>query len=141
MERFARNLILTLVAVAAASCASSSDPVPGEGANMGRPMGNPDLILRQEIDETLSAQNAMQLIQSVRPQWLITRGIANLRQATGEEDIVVYMDNARLGYREALRRVPLGGVRYLEFFDARRATQRWGSGHLHGAIFISTQER
>ena len=114
----------------------------GSGGGGGdSPIGNTDIITREEISRTGSAQNAFQLIQTLRPQWLITRGITNLRQAAGEEDIVIYMDNARLGYRDQLRRVPLGGVRYLEFYDARRATQRWGGGHIHGAIFISTRDR
>jgi hypothetical protein len=136
MKRSISNMAFPLAAMVLAGCASGSSGGGGES-----PMGNTDVIAREEIDRTGSAQNAFQLIQSVRPQWLITRGITNLRQAAGEEDIVVYMDNARLGYRDALRRVPLGGVRYLEFFDARRATQRWGGGHIHGAILISTRDR
>jgi hypothetical protein len=67
--------------------------------------------------------------------------LTNLRQAAGEEDIVIYMDNARLGYREELRRVALASVQYVEFFSASAATQRWGGGHLHGAILISTRGR
>jgi len=105
------------------------------------PIGNPDLISREEIQDARSARNAYDLVRNIRPQWLVTRGITNLRQAAGEEDIVVYLDNARLGYREALRRVTLAGVEYLEFFDARRATLRWGGGHIHGAILVSTNQR
>lgn len=136
MKRTQRKLGMPLLAVLLASCAAASTGGSSEG-----PIGDTDVILREEIDRSGSSRNAYELIQAVRPQWLITRGIANLRQAAGEEDIVVYMDNARLGFREELRRVPLGAVRYLEFFDARRATQRWGAGHIHGAVLVSTQER
>lgn len=137
MNRSLRNLIVPLAAVALAACASSSS-VPG--GTPDEPRSDPDMITREEIDRSPGSRNAYELIQSIRPQWLITRGLTNLRQASGAEDIVVYMDNARLGYREELRRVPLGGVRYLQFYDARRATQRWGQGHIHGAIFISTAD-
>jgi len=136
MKRSMSQLGFAWAAMLLAACATGT----GGGASES-PIGNPDIIAREEIDESGGSTNAFQLIQSLRPQWLITRGITNLRQAAGEEDIVVYMDNARLGYRDALRRVPLGGVRYLEFYDARRATQRWGGGHIHGAIFISTRDR
>ena len=108
---------------------------PGIGS--GR-QGDPGVIARDEIDSS-GAQTAYQLVQSVRPQWLITRGITNLAQAAGAEDIVVYLDNARLGDRDTMRRIALGPVRYLRFFRAPEATQRWGGGHLHGAILISTR--
>lgn len=130
----ARNGRALIVGFAALSVACAS------GQGQGARMGDPDLILREEIDES-TAQNVYDLVQRVRPQWLRTRGLTTLRQAAGEEDIVIYMDNARLGYRDALRRVPLAGIAYMEFFSASRATQRWGSGHIHGAILISTQER
>lgn len=117
---------------ALAACVSS-------GAGRER-LGDPDLILREEIDES-SARNAFELVQTARPQWLRLRGMTTLQQASGEQDIVVYLDNARLGFRESMGQVGLAAVQYLQFFDARQATQRWGGGHLNGAIFISTQDR
>jgi hypothetical protein len=103
-------------------------------------MGDPDVITREEIEES-TAVTAYDLVANLRPQWLRTRGISTLAQAAGAEDIVVYMNNARLGFPDAMRRVPLGAVQYLQFFTAREATHRWGAGHLHGAILISTQRR
>jgi hypothetical protein len=103
-------------------------------------LGDPDVITREEIEESTAA-TAYDLVLNLRSQWLRTRGISTLAQAAGAEDIVVYMDNARLGSRDAMRRVPLGAVQYLQFFSAREATHRWGAGHLHGAILISTQRR
>ena len=135
MGRFTRRwfgTLLPLLVSAAASCATS-------GAQSST-LGDVDFITRDEIQAS-PARNAYDLVQSLRPQWFRTRGMTNIRQAAGEEDIVIYMDNARLGERDALQRVPLGNVEYLQFFTAREATQRWGGGHLHGAILISTQSR
>jgi len=129
----ARGLILAFCLMVLSSCAS--------GGSRGTPLSDPDIIDRDEIAESRSASNAYSLIQSIRPLWFQTRGLTNLRQAAGEEDIVVYMDNARLGDRETLRRVTLGSIEYMQFFTAREATQRWGGGHLHGAILVSTQQR
>ena len=103
-------------------------------------MGDPGVLTRDEIGAN-SARTVYELVQSLRPQWLITRGLTNLRQAAGEENIVSYLDNARLGAPDSMRRVTLGSVQYLRFFTAPEATQRWGGGHLHGAILISTQSR
>ena len=125
-------LLMTLLV----SCVASAS-APGAGS--GR-LGDPNLLTRDEIDGS-SARTAYELVQSERPQWLVTRGLTNLAQAVGAEDIVIYLDNARLGNRETMRRVTLGAVQYLRFFRAPEATQRWGGGHLHGAILISTRNR
>lgn len=125
-------LALPLLITAVCSCAS-----PGGSPS---PLGDPDVITREEIEESTAA-TAYDLVLNERPQWLRTRGISTLAQAAGQEDIVVYLNNARLGFRDAMRRVSLGAVQYLQFFDAREATYRWGAGHLHGAILISTQRR
>ena len=107
------------------------------GVGSGR-TGDLNIIPRDEI-VTSNATTAYQLVQSLRPQWLVGRGITTLAQAAGAEDIVIYLDNARLGNRETMRRIALGPVQYLRFFRAPEATQRWGGGHLHGAILISTR--
>jgi len=125
-------LVLPALYMAGSSCASAGAPASRHG--------DPAVITREEIEESTAA-TAYDLVLNLRPQWLRTRGISTLAQAAGEEDIVIYMDNARLGSRDAMRQVPLGAVQYLRFFTAREATQRWGAGHLHGAILISTQRR
>ena len=125
-------LALTLLATVVSSCRSAGAPASQ--------LGDSDIITREEIEESTAA-TAYDLVLNLRPQWLRTRGISTLAQAAGEEDIIVYMNNARLGFRDAMRQVPLGAVQYLQFFSAREATHRWGAGHLHGAILISTQRR
>ncbi len=109
------------------------------GAEIAR-LGDPDVLTRDEIDDS-SARTAYELVESLRPQWLRTRGLTNLAQAAGAESIVIYLDNARLGAPNSMRGVALGNVQYLRFFTAPEATQRWGGGHLHGAILISTGSR
>ncbi|NIP78513.1 MAG: hypothetical protein GWM90_04650 [Gemmatimonadetes bacterium] len=126
--RYAPGLLIVLTVTACAAAA------PGDRAPDRR-----HLISRAEIEES-GARSAWELVESLRPQWLWKRGLQNLSEATGNETLVVYMDNARLGPPETLRRITLGSVRYLEYFDARRATHRWGSGHLQGAILVSTQD-
>ncbi len=115
------------------SCAA-----PGAGGSSRR--GDPSVITRDEIDAS-GATVAYDLVQSLRPQWIITRGLTNMAHAGGTDGIRVYMDNARLGLPASMREVTLGSVQYLRFFTATEATQRWGTGHLHGAILISTQSR
>ena len=123
--------VLTLLTTLLVSCAAP-------GAQIA-PLGDPDVLTRDEIDDS-SARTAYELVQSLRPQWLITRGQRSLQQPA-EASIVIYLDNARLGAPDSMQGVALGAVRYLRFFSAPEATLRWGGGHVYGAILISTQNR
>ena len=131
------SIFANLSLVILAACGTSGSQVPGGGAQR---MGDPDFILREEIDRS-TARSAHELVRNHRPQWLQTRGITTFRQAAGQDGIKVYMDNARLENVDAMRRVTLSSIVYLRFFTASEATQRWGGGHLNGAILLSTQPR
>jgi len=96
---------------------------------------NPDLITRAEIDRE-SPSSAYDLVQNLRPIWLRERGAVSF---TEETDIVVYLDGSRLGGRQELRNVYTQNIESLEFLDARKATNRFGSGHVNGAILIRTR--
>ena len=136
MRKTRSTPIVPVLMTLLASCAA-----PSFGGDGVTPRGDPDVITREEMDEN-SAGTAYALVQTLRPQWLQTRGFTNVRQAAGAGGIAVYMDNARLGDGvNEMRRVALAAVQYLQFFDAREATLRWGGGHVNGAILISTRNR
>ncbi|HYJ80771.1 MAG TPA: hypothetical protein VEW03_14245 [Longimicrobiaceae bacterium] len=123
---------------------------------LSQPGTERNLITLQEIQGLVGrAQNAMDLIQSLRPQWLQVRGVASSRETgraevvgrdqvvvtdPGQATIKVYLDNALLGSVDALRQVPIASIREARFLDPAAATYRWGAGHLHGAILISFAE-
>ena len=96
---------------------------------------DPDRISRVEIDE-VGPTSAYDLIQKLRPLWLRKRGPTSFTQ---EGDVVVYLDGTRLGERESLRTVATANLESLEFIDAGRATNRFGSGHVYGAILLRTR--
>jgi hypothetical protein len=93
-----------------------------------------DVIARQEI-VAAHVQNVYELVERLHPHWLRKRGVNQMRN---DGDIVVYLDNARLGGPESLRGIHVGGVSSVRFFDAGRAQYRFGVGHTHGAILVST---
>jgi hypothetical protein len=130
-----------------AGCAPAAT---GSGADRG----DRNVITRTEI-EASPATTAFDLIQSRRPTWFRGRGSQSFREQgqlagqemrgastviPGELTIVTYFDNAKLGDINELRKVPLTNVRSIRFLDAAAATQRWGGGHSHGAILLSTNE-
>lgn len=93
------------------------------------------------------------LIKSLRPGWLSARGSATLRTGTAKDDfgnaavvgvqpvIVIYVDNMRHGAHDVLRSMSTEDVDSIERLDAMSATQRFGTGHEHGAIVIRRRVR
>lgn len=111
-----------------------------------------DYITLDQI-ESSGGITAYDVVQSLRPTWLQTRGTMHIHETgvgvvdeasrsvaviPGSTTIKVYMDNAQVGGVEALRQVPVTSVRAIRWYDAAEATLRWGSGHTHGAIQVES---
>jgi hypothetical protein len=116
-----------LVAVVLGACATGA---PGTATS-----GTGNVITREDLDD-LQRLNLYQAVQRLRPQWLQTRGMDSFEQ---DNEVVVYVDNNRMGGPEELRRlnpIEVGEVRYL---DSRQATTQFGRGHPSGAILVFTE--
>lgn len=124
-------------------------PSPG-GPSRPAPDGR-NVITLAEIREA-SANNVYELIQIRRRNWLNERGVDAFRETPrgeqvgravvvtkGDDAIIVYLDNARLGGPERLREVPTAGIASIQYFDPTQATFKYGAGHSHGAILVSTK--
>jgi hypothetical protein len=80
--------------------------------------------------------NAYELVRTLHPMWLRKRGSHSIKY---DGDIVVYLDNARLGGPEALRQIETISITSIRYYDPGAANYRFGSGHDHGVIQVSTQ--
>jgi hypothetical protein len=109
-----------------------------------------ELILRDEL-EASSASNVFEAVQSLRPNWLVIRGVHNftetgalsggersLTSTPGAPQIRTYLDWATLGEVEHLRQLPLLDVQSIQFLTPAQAALRFGAGHTHGAIVVLT---
>jgi hypothetical protein len=105
------------------------------GHSPGSPRPNATVITQAEIVDAGSS-DAYLLVQKLRPVWLQKRGSTSFSQ---EGDIVVYLDATSLGGRETLRNITTDEIESIQFLDARRATLRFGSGHVNGAIVITAR--
>lgn len=94
-----------------------------------------DRITRAEIEEA-GPSSAYDLIQKLRPMWLRWRGSTSFTQET---DVKVYLDSTPMGERAALREVQTDDIESIQYLDPRRATNRFGAGHVQGAILIMTR--
>src|SRR5438093_1605228 len=60
------------------------------------------------------------------------------RPPAAERDVVVYLDQSRLGRPETLRTIQVNAATAIRHYSASEAEARFGPGHLHGAIQIIT---
>ena len=130
--KVSRTLVALIGLVLVTGCAS------GGSSSTPSVRRNRDLILMDEIQRA-SAGNAYDLVQALRPNWFHTRGEHSISDGSqGLDVLIVYLDNARLGGAQALRQIPVQTLTSIQYFDAKAATYRWGNGHTHGAILVST---
>ncbi len=125
LSRLGLALTLALV-VAPAGCATGG---AGGGASRSGPITLDDI-------HASAARNAYDLVQSLRPQWLRGRGATSLR-STEPSLPVVYVEGIREGSIESLRRLGTDVIARIEFMSAADATNRYGTGHTGGVIFVS----
>lgn len=124
MARFGLAMVLLL---------GCSPPATTGESNNARPDRN--VITLPEI-QAARTDNAYELVRVLHPMWLRKRG-SNSMQYDG--DIVVYLNETRLGGPEALRQVETISITSIRYFDPGAAHYKFGSGHHHGAIQVSTQ--
>ncbi len=101
----------------------------------------PNLITAEEIAERApTAQNAQEIIERLRPQWLRPR--RGVQRASGElytrPQLQVYLDGSRQQGIEVLRTVLREVVKELSFMTGIDATARFGLDHEMGAVMITT---
>lgn len=128
-----RPFMLATVVLIATACASTR-----EGSEEGT---RSDILTRAEIMSTEGARNLHDVVQRLRPRWLIAR--AGDRSIGMETGIVVYQDQAMLGDVDTLRQLGPSAAHELRYLDGPTATSTLpgiGSGrHIAGAIIVVTR--
>jgi hypothetical protein len=130
------SLLAALSLAIAAGCASAPSGTAGATqASTSRSRGSPDRITAEEL-ATLDVQNALQAVQRLRPSFLQNRGGAASSITQGPVDVVVYVDQTRMGGPNTLSQIPISDVKEIIHLNASDATQRYGTGHGSGAIVV-----
>jgi len=124
--------VLATAMVALAACASG-------GAGSSHAKQDPNVISTEEI-ATSSASNAYEVIQRLRPNFLRTRGAVHgtpgATNAMEMVDLVVYLNENRLGGSDQLRQIAATDIQEIRYFNSSEATTKWGTGHSAGAIQV-----
>jgi len=130
------SLLAALTLSVAAACASSPSGTAGASQpSTSRSRGSPDRITAEEL-ATIDVQNALQAVQRLRPSFLQNRGGASSSITQGPVDVVVYVDQTRMGGPNALSQIPISDVKEIVHLSGTDATQRYGTGHGSGAIIV-----
>lgn len=125
MLRFAAPALLGLFLLSGcASHTARSSPDPERF--------NSRVISTEEVQSS-SARNAFELVQLLRPGWLQKKGAYSFRE---DGDIVVYLDDMRVGGPDALRQIETTALSSIRFLDPVTAQARFGLNHNYGAIQV-----
>jgi hypothetical protein len=120
--------LLVLLLATVSACSARTD-----GPRSTR--GSMDRISFEELRDT-RASTALEVVQALRPQWLRQRAPTSF---SSPSEPVVYLDNVPLGGLATLGTISAASVDHLQRISATAATQRWGTNHAGGVIFVGTR--
>jgi hypothetical protein len=104
-----------------------------------RPTPRPQPVISLEEINGSSARDAYHAVQLLRPDWLRrSRGASSMRD-TRPQPVIVYVDGQRYGDVRSLEQFRIGSFKELRYFTGSEATNRWGTGHGGGVIFLSSR--
>lgn len=121
---------------------------------LGRQAGR-STITSDEIARAGLSGSVYDVVYSLRRTWLNLRGLNSgsegvhsvlttadtLAAVGGEPQLVIYLDNVKLGTVSELMRLSTAGVTSIHYYTPAEANYLWGTGHTHGAIQVVTLEK
>ncbi len=142
MTGLTRTLLAGAALAGAAGCASSGtagqagDPQTTVVSSPARQRKDPNVITEAEL-ASRATLTARQAIEQLRPQFLRIRGTTTLGNAQTGDVIWVYFDGTRMGTLEVLNNIGVHEIREIRYLNPSEATNRYGTGHVQGAILIT----
>jgi hypothetical protein len=117
------KLLLASLAFAVAACAST--PKGGSSSDSAS-----NTLTSVEIEKA-NVPTAYEAVDRLRRKWF--------RDMTGQGDVVVYMNNQKLGdgTKEQLRQIPAQDIASLEYLKGSDAVMRFGQDAKGGAIIVN----
>lgn len=143
------SLCLGVLLVAATACASA--PASSGSSAGGAPQAptpanrNRDLISREELaDPALRAQSVLDVVKSLRPNFLSVRGTQSVRCTTSTEcqtnadagSVHVSIDNGRILPLDELANIHVNSVIDIQFLSASAAMQKFGGAAREGPVIL-----
>jgi hypothetical protein len=124
--------VLTL-ALASAACG----PTRSRDGSQRIAPAERNVITQKEISQAEPRATALQMVERHRPQWLKGRG--PIRPTSAQPTVVVYVDSQKHGGIATLQRYTAAEIEEIRYLDAMEATRVFGTGHMVGAILLTTR--
>lgn len=138
----ARLAPLAALALAASAAAAQDAPplvaTPTEQPAPKKKRPDRNEIARDQIQQG-SFGNAYEIVQKLKGEWLRSQGAGSMRGSGSQ--LLVYLDDARLGGVDALRSITPESIQYIHFYNGSEATSKWGMDHASGVILVSTRAK
>lgn len=131
-------LIISAALLSAAACASSpaGSPAATQQSSQSSSHHSNDVLTEEDFAKT-DAQTALDAVRRLRPNFLQPHGGESTSLTLGRQDVVVYVDNTRMGGPSFLAQIPINEVKEIQYLNGTDATQRFGTGHGSGAIIVT----
>jgi len=133
---YAPSTSLPLAVVAALALGGCSGAGSQGAAREPVPTRSSDVVTLEELSRVATASTLFEALHALRPAWF-RRNPTTLRPEA-EGDVIVYVDQSRLGGPETLRTIQVNAAVVVRHYSASEAEARFGPGHLHGAIQVVT---
>jgi len=129
-----RKTVLCAMALMLVACSGGGTGTTAQPNTQSRPIRGPaDYISEAEI-KAGSYQNALEVVQNLRPTMLRPRtGTPNA------QSVMLYLDGVRMNDLSGMSTIPAERIQDIRFINARDATTRWGTGHDSGVILVTTK--
>ena len=102
---------------------------------MSAPRPDRDVITQAQIQEH-RFKTAYEAVEALHAPWLMPKGTDSFSSPT---QVLVYLDNTRLGGIDKLRELSTVSFSYIRYYDGMAASARWGMDHGQGVIYISSR--
>ncbi|HEX7938720.1 MAG TPA: hypothetical protein VF483_06980, partial [Gemmatimonadaceae bacterium] len=124
MKRFFAIVVAAVSLGGAAACHSLGGTSAGRPERPRSSSLNPYLIEGDEL-KVETAQNLYDVVRIQRPAWLTK----TVRNAVGNDAIVVYLNDRKIGSLNILRDIPVTAARSLQYLSPTEAQLRYGPTH------------
>jgi hypothetical protein len=123
-----------LYVLALSVCVACATATGGSGGSTGHDYNR---ISAEEVAAS-TAQNAYELINKTRPQYLKSRGKTTVLLDTPDR-ASVFMDGVLFGDPETLKSIATSGIREIRFYPGNEAGVKFGSQYGAGVIDIKSK--
>ena len=101
-----------------------------------------NVLTAEEIERAnLTASNAYDVVEQLRPRWFATRGLAKIPGGPGAPlqgaSVRVWLNDHEAGYADYLKTIPADRVQQMRWYSQNEAASRFGPTEGYAAIVVT----